>query len=109
MNQIKQFFLFGLVIFLFNLSSISMTNVHAADGDKEAQSFSPIGVESPATDLWRAIRQRDPGTGESLTGRSQVKGPNSSTLINVEGQKWRKWRNSKLIPYSMYALGGDTS
>ncbi len=106
MNQIKQFFLFGLVIFLFNLSPISISNVHAADGEKAGQNFSPLGVESPAADLWRAVRQRNPEGGENLVGRSQVKGPNASTLINVGGQEWRNWRNSKLIPYSMYALGG---
>jgi len=107
MNLIKHLFLFGLVFFLFNLTPISIEKSYAADGDKAAQSFSPFGVESPASDLWRAVRQREGGEpNENLTGRSQVKGANASTLINVNGQEWRSWRTSKLIPYSIYAIVG---
>jgi len=108
MNLVKRIFLFGLVLFLINLTPLSSSSLHAADGNPPPQNFSPIGVESPASDLWRAVRQRGEA-GEAagnLTGLSQVKGPNSGRLINSGGQEWRNWRTSTLIPYSMYALGG---
>ena len=111
MNLAKRNVLFGFVFFLFNFTIL--VNVQAAEGDSP-DSKSTISQEkdvlSPATDLWRAVRQRnEEGTvndSGNLTGLSQVKGPNSGTLINVGGQEWRNWRVSKLIPYSMSALGG---
>lgn len=108
MNFSKRIFLFGFLFFLFNLSPLSIVSVHADESDKATQSFSPFGVASPASDLWRAVRQRGDGEegGGNITGLSQVKGPNSGTLINTGGQEWRHWRTSKLIPYSMYAIGG---
>lgn len=110
MNLIKQNFLFGFLFVLFSLTIVATTS-HAASHDKNASNVNgsvvqQIGIKSPATDLWRAVRQREQDASGNLTGRSQVKGPNASTLINVEGQKWRDWRVSKLIPYSMYAIGG---
>ena len=109
MNLAKRIFLFGFVFFLFSLTSLP--TVQAAEGvNKNTTPTSPIGVKSPASDLWRAVRQRNPdGSGEAsgnLTGLSQVKGPNSGTLINIGGQEWRDWRVSKLIPYSIYAICG---
>ena len=107
MNLVKRIFLFGLVLFLINLVPLSSFSVYAADGTPPPQNFSPIGVESPASDLWRAVRQRDTGEAAGdLVGLSQVKGPNSGRLINSGGQEWRNWRTSKLIPYSIYAIGG---
>ena len=111
MNLANRIFLFGFVFLLLNLTLFCV--VHAADGENSSAKsalVSPLGVQSPASDLWRAVRQRNPdGTAEvsgNITGRSQVKGPNAGTLINVGGQEWRDWRVSKLIPYSMYAIGG---
>ena len=109
MNFVKRIFLFAF--FLFNLTFIVTSSVHAESHDKSVSNANgtvnqQIGIKSPATDLWRAVRQREiEGTG-NITGLSQVKGPNASTLINVGGQEWRNWRVSKLIPYSMYAIGG---
>ena len=115
MNLAKRIFLFGFVFFLFNLSTIVTPSAHAAEDDKAVGNVNgtvvhQIGIKSPATDLWRAVRQRNEDGSNNLsgniTGLSQVKGPNASTLINVGGQEWREWRVSKLIPYSMYAIGG---
>ena len=109
MNLTKRFFLFGFVFFLLNLTSLSFA--YAANHDKTVDNTNgtvvqQIGIKSPATDLWRAVRQREKDGSGNIVGLSQVKGPNASTLINVGGQEWRKWRESELIPYSMYAIGG---
>ena len=117
MNLAKQIFLFlfGFVFFILNLTTITTPSAYAADGDQPEGNVNntvmqQMGVENPATDLWRAVRQRNKDGSDNLSGNiiglSQVKGPNASTLINVGGQEWRDWRVSKLIPYSMYAIGG---
>lgn len=107
MTLTKRIFVF--VFFLFNLTFITTSSVYAENHDKAVSSTKEnqqIGIKSPATDLWRAVRQREKDGSGNITGLSQVKGPNASTLINVGGQEWRNWRVSKLIPYSMYAIGG---
>jgi formate dehydrogenase subunit gamma len=50
----------------------------------------PLGltVISPGAELWREVRQRD---GE-ITGISQVKGVDSGVLINVQGDRWARFR-----------------
>lgn len=91
------------VVVLLALSTFSM-KLQAAENRTGANSSMPqqIAVPSPASDLWRAVRQRD----VDIRGISQVKGPNAETLINVKGQEWRDFRREKLIPYTMYVLGG---
>ena len=111
MNLVKRVFLFGFVFFLLSLTAITIPKAYAENPNKPVGNINgpdaqQIGIKSPASDLWRAVRQREKDGSGNITGLSQVKGPNASTLINVEGQKWRDWRTSKLIPYSMYAIGG---
>ena len=111
MNLAKRIFLFGFVVFLFSFTTIAVPSAYAESHDKQVGNVNgkvsqQIGIKSPATDLWRAVRQRETEGTENITGLSQVKGPNASTLINVSGQEWREWRVSKLIPFSMYAIGG---
>lgn len=127
MDLAKQRFLFvfSSLLFLFSLSLITTQAVYAENHDKpdvngtlvKASTVQKITIKSPAADLWRAVRQRNQdasannasatNTPANLIRRSQVKGSNSSTLINVGSQAWRNWRVSKLIPYSMYALSGS--
>lgn len=61
-----------------------------------------IQVPNPSTDLWREVRQRDGVT----SGRSQIAGVESGTLINPYGETWRNFRMKQLIPYSGYLLAG---
>jgi len=105
MNLVKQVFLFGLVFFLLSLTSIPSyaENPNKPVGNINGPDAQQIGVKSPATDLWRAVRQREKDGSGNITGLSQVKGPNASTLINTGGQKWRNWRESKLIPGNSYS------
>jgi len=123
MNLTKQIFLFGFVFFILNLTTIAIPSAHAENHDKSTGNVSgtvsqQIGIKSPGIDLWNAVRQRNPDGSENLTannpglnkgnitGISQVKGPNASTLINIGGEEYRTWRVSTLIPYSMFGIGG---
>ncbi|MEB8433104.1 formate dehydrogenase subunit gamma [Cocleimonas sp. KMM 6892] len=96
-----------LLSLVFLLLNVTVTSTVIADETANAAinnpTFNPqVDVKSPATDLWRAVRQRN----VDITGTTQVKGPTADTLINVSGQEWREFRRTKLIPYSAYALGG---
>lgn len=71
--------------------------------DAMAASSGPAAkVESPGTDLWRAVRQRD----TDLNSRTQVGGVDSAQFINVSGDAWRHFRMDQLIPISAWLLGG---
>lgn len=105
MEMASRALLFTLVLLLLNLtvpSTVLADETASTVGNNNASIDQKIGVKNPATDLWRAVRQRN----ADISGVSQVKGPTSDTLIDVSGQEWRDFRRSKLIPYSAYALGG---
>ncbi len=54
---------------------------------------SPIAVPNPASDLWRAVRQREaPGA-----GTTQARGPEAGVLINSSGEDFRNFRRQELI------------
>lgn len=54
---------------------------------------SPFAVPNPASDLWRAVRQRD----LPASGTTQVQGPESGVLITESGEAFRTFRNETLI------------
>jgi formate dehydrogenase subunit gamma len=76
--------------------------LHSFAESKEAQGLPSVTVLNPATELWRDVRQRDMPT----SGTSQVKGVDSGVLINVNGDKWGKFRMQQLIPIGGYLLLG---
>jgi len=112
MGMATRALLFSFVLLLLNVTVISTViadetanavgNNNNTTTTNQTTINQQISVKNPATDLWRAVRQRN----VDITGKSQVKGPTAGTLINVSGQEWRDFRRSKLIPYSAYALGG---
>ncbi len=106
MGVAKRTLLFSFLFFIFNITTALFSSANAAGEDQLGNNSETItqqlGVKSPATDLWRSVRQRN----TDISGTSQVQGSDASTLINTSGQKWRDFRRSKLIPYSMYTLGG---
>ena len=53
-----------------------------------------VVVVNPATDLWRAVRQRE----GPVTGTTQARNVSAGQLINPRGQEWREFRRQYLIP-----------
>lgn len=60
----------------------------------EETSHAAIGVPNPATDLWRAVRQREAMPGG---GTTQVRGVESGQLINRSGEDFRNYRRQDFI------------
>ena len=58
----------------------------------------PQGVSAvnPGSDLWREVRQRD----LPLQGVTQVQGVDSGVLINVEGDRWARFRVNNPVRYA---------
>lgn len=70
--------------------------------DAYAGTQSIASVPSPGSDLWREVRQRDVVT----NSRTQIRGMESGTFINVAGESWRQYRMEQLIPISAKVLIG---
>lgn len=66
------------------------------------QGFPSTKVLNPAAELWRDVRQRYAPS----SGTTQVKGVDTGVLINTNGDRWRKFRITQLIPIGGYVLGG---
>lgn len=88
----------GLLLVLFLVLPLLPYGVEAFAAPAETAGK----VESPASDLWRAVRQRD----GVASGRTQVKNVDSGTFINASGEDWRQYRMTELIPVSAWVLGG---
>jgi formate dehydrogenase subunit gamma len=63
---------------------------------------SPIMVPNPATDLWRAVRQRD----AAASGRTQIQGVESGVLIQKTGEDFRNYRRNDFIGAGALVLAG---
>jgi len=65
---------------------------------------SPDGVTaiSPGADLWREVRQRD----QAVVGTSQISGVDTGVLINVQGDRWARFRAANPVRYAPLVLGG---
>lgn len=61
----------------------------------------PNKVQSPAVELWNNVRQRD----GVFSGTTQMRSMDAGVLISKQGQEWREYRMTKLIPYSSYIFG----
>ena len=106
-NSILFAYLLITMLVMFTLTSSSFADEKADNiGNNSNTVKQQMGVESPATDLWRAVRKREFDGSQGLSSTSQVKSMGAGTLINIQGQKWREFRMGKLIPYAMYLLGG---
>lgn len=78
------------VLLLLLLALVSVQPVAAAP---EPSPASPISVPNPSTDLWRAVRQRGPGP----DAVSQVRGVDSTQMINVSGEEFRQYRRQDFV------------
>jgi len=86
--------------FWFALLLLSLTATSSTFANEHKPSASGA-IANPGSELWRNVRQRD----SFLLGSTQVRGMDTSSLINTEGQAWRQLRVEKIIPYSGYVLG----
>ncbi|GAA0421621.1 formate dehydrogenase subunit gamma [Cocleimonas flava] len=106
MTKLKHFWFLGIMmmLFSFNINSVSATEnlKDANSGLADAVSLQQERVQSPGSDLWRNVRQRD----ATISGRTQVKGLKSGTLIDTKNNQWRKVRRELLLPYGGYFLMG---
>ena len=78
----------------------------AAENNLPKTTEQGVQIKNPATDLWRAVRQREFTGSADFSAKSQVKSANAGRLINTEGNKWRKLRRQKIIPYGAYYMLG---
>lgn len=87
------------LVMLCLLSWLSAT-VPVLAADDGGPGHSPIMVPNPATDLWREVRQR----GGDVVGNTQVRGVDTGTLINVNGEKFRDYRRNTFIEPAGWAI-----
>lgn len=59
-----------------------------------------VSAPSPGSDLWREVRQRD----LPMQGVSQVRGVESGVLINIQGDRWARFRIDNPVKYAPMAL-----
>jgi len=85
---------------------INATFAIAAENNLPKTNEQGVKIKNPATDLWRAVRQREFKESADFSAKSQVKSANAGRLINPEGNKWRKLRRQKIIPYGAYFMLG---
>ncbi len=76
-----------LLLFIFCLST------PLAASAQERDPASPIMVPNPASDLWRAVRQRD----APAAGATQARGVETGVLIDASGEAFRNYRRNDFV------------
>lgn len=61
--------------------------------------------QDPGAELWNAVRARAQSDSDLGQVRSQVKGMESTSLVNIGGDEWRHFRMDQLIPIAAKVLG----
>ncbi len=92
-NKIIILVTFLLSLFFAGLATNSLAQT-APDGGRGV-------VDSPGTDLWKAIRQN------SGPFNSQVDAADAGAPIYTDGMAWLTFRNEQLMPYFGYVLSGS--
>lgn len=106
MGFVKRLFVFSFIMFVMNILPMTVSPAFAADEDIKNSEQQQIDVKNPATDLWRAVRNREFDGADAFSSSSQIKSMGAGTLVNTQGQEWRGFRMTKLVPLSMMLLGG---
>jgi len=93
LDKLKSSILPDVVKLISPLLLVLLLTAPATAGPPQRPDF-PQGVSTtnPGSDLWREVRQRD----LPVTGISQVKGVDSGVLINVQGDRWARFRIDNL-------------
>ena len=99
--SLKSSILPGVVQLILTLLLVFLLTAPANAGPPQRPDF-PQGVSTtnPGSDLWREVRQRD----LPVTGTSQVKGVDSGVLINVQGDRWSRFRINNPVRHAPTAL-----
>ena len=77
----------GLALPQLSIAAVPQKNIDLPQG---------VAMINPGAELWREVRQRD----LSSVGTSQVKGVETGVLINVQGDKWARFRVDNLVRYA---------
>jgi formate dehydrogenase subunit gamma len=90
-----------VIAFLLLLVFLLIPQSASAAAPQQQVDF-PKGVSAlnPGSDLWREVRQRD----LPMQGISQVRGVESGVLINVQGDRWARFRIDNPVKYAPIAL-----
>lgn len=72
----------------------------AAVADREPVASQGVSVINPGAELWREVRQRD----LALVGTSQVKGVDTGVLINIQGDRWARFRADNPVKHAPSVL-----
>lgn len=65
-----------------------------------------FAVPSPASDLWRAVRQREAKEpGSDLVGSTQVRGVETNVLISQSGEEFRQLRRERVLTNAGLVVG----
>lgn len=91
----------GLAWKITTLLVVSLLFISFPASAQDEPSHSPITVPNPASDLWRAVRQRE----APAVGGTQVKGVETGVLINSGGEEFRNFRRNDLISKSAIFIG----
>jgi formate dehydrogenase subunit gamma len=93
-----------LLMLLVLASPAQASTTHAGPPGPPQRPDFPQGVSpnNPGSDLWREVRQRD----LPVTGTSQVKGVDSGVLINVQGDRWARFRIDNPVRHAPKILAG---
>ena len=89
--------LLSIILLLVSFSPLAFA-------DSSSSETQGVQIKNPATDLWRAVRQREFSGNANTNAKS-----NSAPLINAEGNKWRQIRRKQLLPYGAYFMAGVIS
>ena len=103
-NLLYTFFLLSILVSVLSFASPARAGEKLGNNSNTVSQ--QIGVKSPGTDLWRAVRQREFKGSDSLSSSTQSKSLGANEFINVKGQEWRNFRMGQLVPYAAYLLGG---
>lgn len=100
--------LFSCILFLLGFSSILANAAENNVPKTNPSSEQGVQIKNPASDLWRAVRQREFSGSADFTAKTQAgsNSDNTARLINAEGNQWRKLRREQVIPYGSYFIIG---
>ena len=101
LDRFKSSILPDVVKLISTLLLVFLLTAPANAGPPQRPGF-PQGVSAPnpGSDLWREVRQRD----LPVTGISQVKGVDSGVLINVQGDRWARFRINNPVRHAPTVL-----